>query len=121
MDTAFDTTMNDLAMTQLRQVPNLPRMTGRTEAEIDKTAQDFEGVFVGQMLQPMFDGLHVDGLFGGGHGEEVMRSMMVQEFGKMIAKTGKFGIADAVKKNLMQKSGLSPQQTTILQGVQNAG
>jgi peptidoglycan hydrolase FlgJ len=55
------------------------------------------------MLEPMFEGLKVDPLFGGGHGEEVMKSFLVQEYGKAMAASGKFGIATAVK-NAMIKS-----------------
>jgi len=57
-----------------------------SNAKIDKTAQDFEAMFATQMLQPMFETVQVDGTFGGGHGEEVMRSFMMQEYGKIIAK-----------------------------------
>jgi len=54
------------------------------------------------MLQPMFEGLQVDETFGGGHGEEVMRSFMVQEYGKIMAKRGGLGIGDAVKQELIK-------------------
>ena len=37
-------------------------------ANADKTAKDFESMFMSQMLQPMFEGLGVDPTFGGGHG-----------------------------------------------------
>ena len=37
--------------------------------KVDAAAKDFESMFMAQMLQPMMEGLNVDGLFGGGHGE----------------------------------------------------
>jgi Rod binding domain-containing protein len=71
-------------------------------ATIDKSAQDFEAMFATQMLQPMFEGVGVDPTFGGGHGEEVMKSFMLQEYGKIIAKTGKLGIAHQVKSEMLR-------------------
>ncbi|RMD89037.1 MAG: hypothetical protein D6807_04540 [Alphaproteobacteria bacterium] len=66
-----------------------------------KAAEDFEAVFIGQMLRPMFEGLSTDGLFGGGHAEEIYRSLLIDEMGKSIAKNGGVGIADAVYRELI--------------------
>ena len=71
-------------------------------ANIDKTAQDFEAMFATQMLQPMFEGVGVDPTFGGGHGEEVMRSFLLQEYGKVIAKSDRLGIAKQIKAEMLR-------------------
>lgn len=68
---------------------------------IDKAAQDFEAEFLSQMLESMFKGIKTDGPFGGGHAEEMMRSFMLQEYGKVMAASGGVGIADAVKRELL--------------------
>ena len=68
---------------------------------IDKAAEDFEAVFLSQMLESMFKGIKTDGPFGGGHAEEMMRSFMLQEYGKVMAAGGGIGIADAVKRELL--------------------
>ena len=70
--------------------------------EIRKTAQDFEAFFLGQMLQPMFQNLGAEAPFGGGHGEEVWRSMQVQEYGKAITEAGGIGIADSVLREMIK-------------------
>jgi Rod binding domain-containing protein len=70
--------------------------------DIDKTAQDFEAVFATQLLQPMFEGINVDPSFGGGHGEEVMRSFLMQEYGKLLAKGDRLGIASQVKSEMLR-------------------
>ncbi|HRQ61624.1 MAG TPA: rod-binding protein [Alphaproteobacteria bacterium] len=44
----------------------------------------------------------VSKLFGGGKGEEVFKSLLLQEYGKLTAKTGKIGIADAVQNELIK-------------------
>ena len=116
MDNSLQNTA-DLVLSQAAIPTNAGRLTGnRTLASIDKTSHEFENMFMSQMLQPMFEGLGVDQVFGGGHGEEVMRNLMIQEYGKVVAKTGRFGVADSVKKQMIRSSGLSPEQTTILQG-----
>ena len=78
-----------------------------TPEKAKSVAQDFEAFFLSRMLDSMFSGLRTDGMFGGGHGEEVFRSVMIQEYGKEMAQRGGFGIADAVQKHLlsMQEAG----------------
>lgn len=72
------------------------------EAEARKAAKEFEAVFVTQMLQHMFTDIETDGLFGGGHAEQMYRSMLLDEYGKMIANRGNgIGIADAVARSLL--------------------
>jgi Rod binding domain-containing protein len=68
---------------------------------IDKTAHEFEAMFLSQMLESMFKGIKTDGPFGGGHAEEMMRGFMLQEYGKVMAAGGGIGIADAVKRELL--------------------
>ena len=58
------------------------------------------------MLEPMFQGLKTDGMFGGGNGEAVFRSLMIQEVGKEITKSGGVGISDAVYGEMLRMQGL---------------
>ena len=72
------------------------------DPRILKAAEDFEAVFLSEMLTPIFDKLDVDPLFGGGHGEQMYRSMMVQEYGKQLAQNGGVGIQDVIVKQLQE-------------------
>lgn len=65
-------------------------------------AQEFEAVFLAQMLAPMFETLESDSLFGGGPGEEIYRSILVEEYGKEIARAGGIGIADSIERELLK-------------------
>ena len=67
-----------------------------------QAAEDFEAVYLAQMLAPMFETLSTDGMFGGGSGEDIYRSLMVQEYGKAIARSGGIGIADQVERELLR-------------------
>ncbi|MFA4995339.1 MAG: rod-binding protein [Bdellovibrionales bacterium] len=80
----------------------MPVLKMATNARLDAVAQDFEAVFATQLLKPMFDTVPVNGLFGGGNGEEVMRSFLLQEYGKMIAQNGLLGIASQVKAEMLR-------------------
>lgn len=80
---------------------------GRKDAT-KKAAQDFEAVFVAQMIQPMFEGLKTDGPFGGGNGEDVFRGLLIQEVGKQVAKSGGIGMSNAIYAQMLKMQGLKP-------------
>lgn len=73
-----------------------------TEAQIAAKAEEFEAMFLSQMLSHMFNGIETNETFGGGHGEEVYKTMMVEEYGKILAKTGGIGVADHVKAEMIR-------------------
>lgn len=91
-------------------LPPSPAETARTgagadadprRAQIRAAAEEYEALFIGQMLAPMFENLG-GGLFGGGPGEAVYRSMMVEQYGKSIARSGGIGIADSVEREILK-------------------
>jgi Rod binding domain-containing protein len=50
----------------------------------------------------MFSGVDADKMFGGGTGENVYRSLLLQEYSKVAAKSGSTGIADAVQREILR-------------------
>jgi Rod binding domain-containing protein len=90
------------AMMATQAVPvRIPAATGNAAAA-GKSAKEFESVFISQFLGTMFSGIPTDGPFGGGQGEEMFRSMMVNEYGKSIESRGGFGLANAVTRQLLK-------------------
>lgn len=71
-------------------------------AAAKKAAQEFESVFLSQMLGSMFEGISSEPPFGGGQGEEMFRSLMIDEYGKSIAGQGGIGLADVVTRQLLK-------------------
>jgi Rod binding domain-containing protein len=67
-----------------------------------KAARDFESFFFSQTLETMFAGVGTDPLFGGGPGETAFRSLMIQEYGKEAARSGRLGIADQVYREIIR-------------------
>lgn len=91
----------NLTLAQGKALPTLGNSADRETMK--KSAQQFEAVFLSQMFGQMFEGVGTDSLFGGGHGEEMFRSMLVDEYGKLVAKRGGVGIADAVLRTLVHQ------------------
>lgn len=71
--------------------------------KLRKTAEDFQAVFLSEMFSHMFDSIDVDPMFGGGNGEKIFRGMMVQEYGKSMAKSAAgAGMTDQIQKFMLR-------------------
>lgn len=85
----------------LAPLPGAPLPTARAapdaaQEEIRRVAQEFESVFLAEMLAPMFESLETDGLGGGGMGERMFRPMLVEQYAQAISKAGGVGVADYI-------------------------
>ncbi len=98
MDSAVQSTALLATQTPLAAKPQATPMAARAE----KAAKDYESVFISQMLGAMFSGIKSDGITGGGQGEEMFRSLIINEYGKSIAAQGGFGLADQMKAQLLK-------------------
>ena len=99
--------MTPVLDTAALQAPVGSPVAGTTRAATVKVAHQFEGVLISQMLNSMFEGVKTDGMFGGGEGEEMFRSLMLDEYGKQMTKQGGLGLADHVTRELLKKQGLT--------------
>lgn len=85
-----------------------PAATVRAEAasplnrQAHDKAEEFEAVFLSIFIEQMYAGIKTDGPFGGGSAEETYRSMLSQEYGRNIARSGGVGIADAVYAEILK-------------------
>ncbi len=91
---------NAMSIAQSRPVA-MPNRTS-DPAAARKAAQSFEGVFISQMMGTMFEGIPTDGPFDGGPGEEMFRSLMVDEYSKQIAKQGGIGLSPSITQELLK-------------------
>ncbi|MDX2073088.1 MAG: rod-binding protein [Alphaproteobacteria bacterium] len=82
-----------------------------SKSEAKKVAQDFESLFVSQMVQHIFSG---DSLgkdqFGSEETDEIYKSMMVDQYAKAIVKSGGIGIASYIERSLAQRALLTAQE-----------
>jgi flagellar protein FlgJ len=88
--------------------PSLPPAWAKGADQANKVAQDFEAVFINEIMGSMFEGISSDGPFGGGPGETIFRSMMIERYSKTIAAQGGFGLATAVKQELLRAQEKAP-------------
>jgi peptidoglycan hydrolase FlgJ len=84
----------------LRQPPTVAGTSDPTAAR--KTAEDFEAYFLSQAFEQMFADVAPDSLFGGGNAEQTYRSLLFQEYGKAVAKSGGIGLADSVQREILK-------------------
>lgn len=75
---------------------------GDTQARMKAAAQDYEAVFVSTMLSQMFAGVKTEAPFGGGSAEETWRGLLIDEYGKEIAKSGGIGLSDHIYRELLR-------------------
>lgn len=78
-----------------------PGGSAKAPDDLRATAEEFEAIFLAQMAAHMFTDVE-GGMFSGGPGEDTYRSMLHQEFGKALAKSGGIGIADAVVREMIR-------------------
>ncbi len=71
-------------------------------------ARDFESMFLSTFVQEMFSGIETDGPFGGGHSEEIYRSMMAEQYADTIARSGGIGLADQVYTEILKAQQIEP-------------
>lgn len=71
-------------------------------AKAASAAREYESVFISQLLGSMFQGISTDGMFGGGQGEEMFRSMMIDQYAKRMADQGGFGLAAHMQAELLK-------------------
>ncbi|MEE8589735.1 MAG: rod-binding protein [Spirochaetia bacterium] len=89
---------------------NLPRIgapgASKQNGTIDKTSklykvsQEFEAIFIKQMLNVMRKSVAKTGLLDGGMAEEFFEDMLYDEYASSMAESGSFGISDMIYRQL---------------------
>ena len=101
---------------QMRVKPGLPlvqkegmKLDAKTDdqaAQLRKVAEDFEAVFLYQMMKQMRNSIHKEDMFHGGAGEDIFTEMLDEEFSKRMASRGSVGIADMLFRQLSRQYGI---------------
>ena len=90
----------------LRPPPAAPG-PGDTRERIKATAKDFEAAFLSIMFAQMFKGIDPGaGPFGGGQGETMFQSFLMDAFSKQMTRAGGVGLADSVQREMLKMQGL---------------
>lgn len=82
--------------------PGGPATTGQASpAALRRAAEEFEGVFIAQVLSQLTTGLGGAGLTGGGQ-DDPFASMLRDEYAKVVSRSGGLGVADAVLREMLK-------------------
>jgi flagellar protein FlgJ len=100
--------ISGLAASRARQLQHQAQegsvLTEKQRVQAKKISQDFEALFVGMMIKSMRATVGKDKLTGGGHGEEVYRSMLDQEYANVSVKQGGgLGLAKHIEKDIIRQ------------------
>lgn len=111
--TDFSSTMQNLQMPKANLSARAAAMVNdpKNRKSVHEAAVKFEAMYMNEMMNHMFAGLEVDENFGGGKGEEIFRSLLVEQYGNMVAKSGQTGIAENLEREMlrMQEAQLNPR------------
>ena len=101
----------DAAAIALNRKPNtsLNGTKAMSKEEARAAAQDFEAFFLSKMAETMFEGISTDGMFGGGNAERMYRSLLLNEYGKQMAKTGTVGVKDDIMRSIIEMQEMQSQ------------
>ena len=81
----------------------LQKVSPQQQSKAQKTATDFEAMFLNSMFSQMTSGLKGEGPFGDTTGTGVWRSMLTEQYSKNFAKAGGVGVATEVYRTLIMQ------------------
>ncbi|MDY4841798.1 MAG: rod-binding protein [Alphaproteobacteria bacterium] len=90
-------------------MPQGMNLSQADKAKIADTAEDFEAFFISRMMESMYEGVSTDGMFGGGNAERMYRSLLLNEYGKQMAKTGTVGVKDDIMRSIIEMQEMQSQ------------
>lgn len=99
---------NMIGLAQQKPLAAAPAPTSDA-VKADKASKDYESVFISQFLGSMFSSIPTDSVTGGGAGEEMFRSLMIDQYAKSIENQGGFGIASQMKAELLKHQQVAVQ------------
>lgn len=89
---------------ELAKAGNISEQASR--AEIKKVADEFESLFLNLVLKSMRNTVQKSGFVDGGNAEDIYRSMLDDEYSKMMAEQRHTGIATQIEGFLLEAQGL---------------
>lgn len=84
------------------QVPVAPPAQAATKDAARKAAEDYESVFINELLSHMDQGDSLNGAFTGGQAESVYRSLFDDSVAKQISLRGGIGVANNLYREILK-------------------
>ena len=92
-----------LQINQLKKIPQLSEISDETK--LRNAANDFEAIFIQQMLKTMRETSLESNLIPKSEGEKYFRSMLDEHYAQLTAKSGSLGLGEMIYKQLMFNKG----------------
>lgn len=102
MDISTNTSALSTAMYGPNKTPDSSLKGIKSKEQAAETAESFEAFFISRMMESMFEGISTEGITGGGNAEKIYRSMLLDEYGKEMAKTGGIGIKNDLMRSILE-------------------
>lgn len=95
-------------LSQARPAPEAAAAEDGRDPRAWEAAKEFEAQFVSTLFQSMFKGLEdPENPFSGGPGETMFSSLLVDQYGQQMAKSGGIGLADSVYREMLKMQEVS--------------
>ena len=78
-------------------------LSEKQRQQAKKVSQEFEGLFIGMMMKSMRATVGANPINDGGHGEDVYRSMLDQQYVDAAIKRGGFGLAKQIEQEIIRQ------------------
>jgi flagellar protein FlgJ len=73
-------------------------------SDLYKACQDFEALFIKQMLDAMRKTVNkADDMLNGGMSQDIFEGMLYDEYAKKMAETAQFGLSDMIYRQVSSK------------------
>ena len=79
-----------------------PQQPVKGASDLEQAAASFESLFLNLVLQQMRKTVPKDGLVSGGNAEDIYRSMLDQEYSKMMSEQKMTGLSEQIIRQLTQ-------------------
>ena len=80
-----------------------PGVKNINEAKLKKACEDFESIFISQMLKEMRKSIPKSGLLDGGDRQDMYISLFDEELSKSLAKRGGIGLGKILYQNVLNQ------------------
>ena len=89
----------NMQINQLQKIPQLKNISDETK--LREAANDFEAIFIQQMLKTMRKTSLESNLIQKSEGEKYFRSMLDEHYAQITAKSGRLGLGEMIYKQLI--------------------
>lgn len=95
--------LNALQMTRTLTPVKTPSLSNKSDdAALRAATQEFEAIFIEQMLKSMRQTVEKSGLMDGGMAEDIFEDMLYENYAKKMSQTANLGLGDMLYRQISQ-------------------